>query len=67
MEEFQGRGTEVIFLKGSLDETLEGKLLLHVQGAIAEYERVKIAERTRRGKLYWGSAAWQEPLQVHRN
>ena len=24
-----------------------------MQGAIAEYERTKIAERTRRGKLYW--------------
>ena len=43
----------VVFLKGSVDETPEGKLLLHMQGAIAEYERTKIAERTSRGKLYW--------------
>jgi len=53
VEEFQQHGVEVVFLKGSVDETPEGKLLLHMQGAIAEYERTKIAERTRRGKLYW--------------
>jgi len=53
VEEFQQHGVEVIFLKGSVAETPEGKLLLHMQGAIAEYERTRIAERTRRGKLYW--------------
>ena len=53
VEEFQQHGVEVIFLKGFVDETPEGKLLLHMQGAIAEYERTKIAERTQRGKLYW--------------
>ena len=36
-----------------MDETPEGKLLLDMQGAIAEYGRTKIAERTRLGKLYW--------------
>ncbi len=53
VEEFQKHGVEVVFLKGSVEDTPEGKLLLHMQGAIAEYERTKIAERTRRGKLYW--------------
>ena len=53
VEEFEDNGVEVIFLKGSVEDTPEGKLLLHMQGAIAEYERTKIAERTRRGKLYW--------------
>ena len=52
-EEFQQHGVELVFLKGAVDETPEGKLLLHMQGAIAEYERTKTAERTRRGKLYW--------------
>lgn len=52
-EEFQRHGVDVVFLKGAVDETPEGKLLLHMQGAIAEYERTKTAERTRRGKLYW--------------
>ncbi len=53
VEEFQQKGVAVNFLKGSVEATPEGKLLLHMQGAIAEYERTKIAERTRRGKLYW--------------
>ena len=52
-EEFQGHGIQVVFLKGDVDGSPEGKLLLHMQGAFAEYERTKIAERTRRGKLYW--------------
>ncbi len=53
VEEFQLAGVEVVFLKGAVEDTPEGKLLLHMQGAIGEYERTKIAERTRRGKLYW--------------
>ena len=53
VEEFQKAGVEVIFLKGAVEDTPEGMLLLHMQGAIAEYERTKIAERTRRGKMYW--------------
>ena len=53
VEEFQQKGVAVNFVKGSVEATSEGKLLLHMQGAIAEYERTKIAERTRRGKLYW--------------
>ena len=53
VEEFQEHGVEIIFLKGSFDDTPEGKLLLHVQGAFAEYETAKTAERTRRGKQYW--------------
>ncbi|MDA1128089.1 MAG: recombinase family protein [Chloroflexi bacterium] len=53
VEELQAHGVEVVFLKGSIEATPEGKLLLHMQGAIAEYERTKIAERTRRGKLHW--------------
>ena len=53
VDEFKVSGVEVIFLTGSVEDTPEGKLLLHMQGAMAEYERTKIAERTRRGKLYW--------------
>lgn len=53
VEEFQQHGVEVVFLRGSVEDTAEGKLLLHMQGAIAEYERTKIMERIRRGKLYW--------------
>ena len=53
VEEFQANGAHVIFLKGAVEDTPEGKLLLHMQGAIAEFERTKISERTRRGKQYW--------------
>jgi len=53
VEELRGQGVEVLFLKGASDDTPEGKLLFLMQGGIAEYERTKIAERTRRGKQYW--------------
>jgi site-specific DNA recombinase len=53
IEEFQENGVGVVFLKGAVEDTPEGKLLLHMQEQLAEYERTKIAERTRRGKLYW--------------
>ena len=56
VDELQSHGVSVIFLTGATEDTPEGRLLLHVQGAIAEYERTKIAERTRRGKLYWARA-----------
>ena len=48
VEEFQRHGVELVLLKGSVDDTPEGKLLLHVQGAFGEYESTRIAERTRR-------------------
>ena len=53
VEEFQKAGARVDFLRGGTDDTAEGKLMLQVQGAIGEYERTKIRERTRRGRLYW--------------
>ena len=53
VEELQKYHVEIVFLKSPVEDTPEGKLLLHMQGAIGEYERTKISERTRRGKLYW--------------
>lgn len=53
LEELQRRGVVVEFLNHPVDNSPEGQLLLNVQGAVAEYERAKIAERTRRGKVYW--------------
>src|SRR5262249_8114068 len=50
VEELQRAGAEVIFLNHPVDPTPEGELLLQVQGIIAEYERAKILERSRRGK-----------------
>ena len=53
VEELTEAGVEVIFLTGAVSDTAEGKFQLHIHGAMAEYERTKISERTRRGKLYW--------------
>jgi site-specific DNA recombinase len=53
LEEFQKHGVDVVFLKhDSQDLTPEANLLLQVQGVIAEYERAKILERTRRGRRH---------------
>ena len=53
VEELDKHGVEVIFLNDDLQHhTPEGNLLLQMQGVIAEYERAKILERTRRGRRY---------------
>ncbi len=51
MDEFQKGGATVVFLNRKIGETPEDDLLLQVQGMMAEYERAKILERSRRGKL----------------
>ncbi|HSX80609.1 MAG TPA: recombinase family protein, partial [Candidatus Saccharimonadia bacterium] len=43
---------EVVFLNRELGRSPEDDLLLQVQGMMAEYERAKIVERHRRGKLH---------------
>jgi site-specific DNA recombinase len=52
IDELRQQGVEPIFLNCNLDTTPEGRLLLQVQGMIAEYERTKIRERCRRGRLF---------------
>jgi site-specific DNA recombinase len=52
VEEFQHAGVAVVFLNHALGRSPEDDLLLQVQGVIAEYERAKISERSRRGKLH---------------
>jgi site-specific DNA recombinase len=52
VDEFRRAGVEVVFLNQELSETPEDELLLQVQGIIAEYERAKILERSRRGKRH---------------
>ena len=52
MDEFQRAGVEVVFLNRELGHSPEDELLLQVQGMIAEYERAKILERSRRGKRH---------------
>jgi site-specific DNA recombinase len=51
LEELRRVGTEVVFLQQAIGTSPEQDLLLQVQGMIAEYERAKILERSRRGKL----------------
>ena len=53
LEELQRWGVEVRFLKQPPPDSPEQRLLVQIQGAIAEYERARIMERTRRGRLFW--------------
>src|SRR5664279_2680129 len=54
----------------AIDDDPQSKLLTQVQGVIAEYERAKIAERYRRGKLFRSRAgeviAWRVPYGYRR-
>src|SRR6516162_11366004 len=52
VEELQRGGIEIVFLNRTLGVSPEEDLLLQMQGMIAEYERAKIMERSRRGKRY---------------
>lgn len=52
VDELQGCGVDLTFLNHPLGQGPEENLLLQVQGVVAEYERAKIMERSRRGKLH---------------
>jgi site-specific DNA recombinase len=52
IDEFRRSGAEVVFLNRPIGGTAEDDLLLQVQGVIAEYERAKILERSRRGRRH---------------
>lgn len=52
LEEFERFGIPVIFLEQPPPDDPHSSLLVQIQGAVAEYERAKLAERYRRGKLY---------------
>jgi site-specific DNA recombinase len=52
VEELQRCGVEVLFLNRTIGVSPEEYLLLLMQGMIAEYERTKIMERSRRGKRH---------------
>jgi site-specific DNA recombinase len=52
IEEFHRGGAEVVFLNRAIGDTAEDHLLLQIQGIISEYERTKILERVRRGRLH---------------
>ncbi len=52
IDEFNRSGCQLIFLNHTPSQDPEGQLLVQIQGVIAEYERAKITERLRRGKLH---------------
>src|SRR5690242_20374972 len=50
LDELQRYGCEVRFLDRPMSQDPHDQLLLQIRGAVAEYERTLIAERTRRGR-----------------
>ena len=52
VEELQRQGVEIVFLNRDIGQSPEDNLLLQMQGMMAEYERAKILERSRRGKRH---------------
>lgn len=56
IEEFRRHECEIQFLnQGEVSHSPEANLLIQMQGMIAEYEREKILERTRRGRKHSAS------------
>jgi site-specific DNA recombinase len=51
LEEVGRSGCEVVFVDHPISDDPNDQLLLQIRGAIAEYERVLLGERFRRGKL----------------
>lgn len=49
-DEMKAAGAELHFITGDYDASSEGKLFFSLRGAIAEFEKDKIRERTVRGK-----------------
>jgi len=52
VDELHRAGVEIVFLNRQIGVSPEDDLLLQVQGMVAEYERAKILERSRRGKRH---------------
>jgi site-specific DNA recombinase len=50
LSEAEHAGVAIEFVTERLEDSPEGRLLLSVRGFVAEVERLKIAERTQRGK-----------------
>lgn len=56
LDEFKKYACEVIFIDQPMrDDSPESNMLLNMQGVLAEYEREKILERTRRGRKHSAS------------
>ncbi len=71
LDELAQFGVRVLFNDApNLDDDPQTRLLTQVQGVIAEYERAKIGERNRRGRLYRSRAgevvSWKAPYGYRR-
>jgi site-specific DNA recombinase len=71
LDELEQFGVRVLFNDApSLDDDPQARLLTQVQGVIAEYERAKISERNRRGRLFRARAGevvtWKAPYGYRR-
>jgi site-specific DNA recombinase len=63
-EEFERAGVKLLIVSHPLEQGPEGWLFFQMRGALAEYERAKIQERTHRGRIgrakagqVWGGEA----------
>ncbi len=65
LDELQELGIEVVDLQSAPIRNVEDKILLGFKGLFAEYEKAKIVERMRRGKMYKAKNGilfgWQAP------
>ncbi|KKR50057.1 MAG: hypothetical protein UT84_C0015G0005 [Candidatus Curtissbacteria bacterium GW2011_GWA1_40_16] len=52
IDELVEKDVEIIFLNEPLADNPEGRIMQQIKGVFAEYERAKIAERMRRGKIH---------------
>ena len=52
LDELERFGVKTIFIEGGAADDPLSKLMHQITGAVAEFERTKITERYRRGKLY---------------
>jgi site-specific DNA recombinase len=71
LDELTRHGVRVLFADApAIEDDPQARLLTQVQGVIAEYERAKIAERNRRGKLWRARAGevitWKAPYGYRR-
>jgi site-specific DNA recombinase len=70
IEELERKHVEVIFIVGGSARTDEERMALQMRGVFAEYERAKLRERTRRGRLYRARAGalpgWPNPPYGYR-
>jgi site-specific DNA recombinase len=70
LEEFAGKGVEVVFVHGGVARTDEERMALAMRGVFAEYERAKILDRTRRGNLHRARSGappgWPNPAYGYR-